>query len=133
MSREIITHKGSLLNDAIHVAAIDDAGPGGANRRYKVGVPFRNPVERYPAENSRLSRTHADLNFQDGDPSAEINGISNEALLAVLIDRMQGFQRGPFACRENAIVLTKLEEAMLWLQKRTRERESRGVEGKLEK
>jgi hypothetical protein len=42
---------------------------------------------------------------------------------------MQGFQAGPFASRDNACALTKLDEALMWLQKRTRERIERGVEG----
>lgn len=35
-----------------------------------------------------------------------------------------------FPCRENAITLTKLDEAILWQRERTRERTERGVEGK---
>ena len=58
-----------------------------------------------------------------------VNGLSNEALLAILIDRMHGFCEGPFPCRENSIARTHLEEAMMWLQKRTRDRVQRGVEG----
>ncbi len=63
----------------------------------------------------------------------DMNGITNEALLAVLIDRMRGFQSGQFACRDNAIALTHLEDALMWLQKRTRDRMARGVEGTLNK
>ena len=37
-----------------------------------------------------------------------------------------------FPCRENSIVITKLEEALLWLGKRKADREKRGVEGKNE-
>jgi hypothetical protein len=47
----------------------------------------------------------------------------------VLIDRLESFQRGDFAGRDNAIALTKLDEARLWLHKRTMDRVSRGVEG----
>ena len=47
----------------------------------------------------------------------------------MLIDRLRGFQAGPFGCRENALALTKLEEAMHWLHHRTRGRMARGVEG----
>ena len=36
---------------------------------------------------------------------------------------------GMFPCRENAIVITKLDEALLWLGKRKADREKRGVEG----
>jgi hypothetical protein len=35
-----------------------------------------------------------------------------------------------FPCRENAIVTTLLEIALLWLEKRTADRKARGVEGK---
>ena len=73
---------------------------------------------------------HQDITFQEG-PIAEygVNGISNEALLAIIEDRLAGFQAGPFACRENALALTKIQEAMHWLHHRTRERVTRGVEG----
>lgn len=49
--------------------------------------------------------------------------------MAVVIDRLQGFQSGQYACRDNAIALTKLEEALMWLNKRTNDRIARGVEG----
>lgn len=70
------------------------------------------------------------LNFQDG-PIGEtgINGIMDENLITIIIDRLQGFQSGSYSSRYNAIAITKLEEALMWLQKRTRDRESRGVEG----
>lgn len=73
------------------------------------------------------------LQFQKGDPDEGINGISNEALLAVLIDRIRDFQQSSFSCRENSLVLTKLEEAMHWLNHRTLDRLARGVEGTQEK
>lgn len=49
--------------------------------------------------------------------------------MIVLIDRMNYLQ-GKFPCRENAIVITKLEESLMWLEKRTNDRKKRGVEGK---
>ena len=55
--------------------------------------------------------------------------VTHEVLLAILIDRLQSFQAGPYACRENALALTKLEEAQHWLQARTKARMARGVEG----
>jgi hypothetical protein len=55
--------------------------------------------------------------------------VTDEALLAIQIDRLRSFQSGKFACRENAIALTHLEEAMMWLNKRTENRLARGVEG----
>jgi hypothetical protein len=57
------------------------------------------------------------------------DGTTNEELLEVLIDRMNYLQ-GKFPCRENAIVITKLEESLMWLNKRTFDRIKRNVEGK---
>ena len=60
------------------------------------------------------------------------NGTTNEEVLAVLIDRMNYLQ-SKFPCRENAIAITNLEQALMWLNKRTQDRVNRGVEGKCEK
>ena len=57
------------------------------------------------------------------------DGTTNEEVLAVLIDRLNSLQ-AKFPCRENAIVITHLETALLWLEKRTANRKLRGVEGK---
>ncbi len=56
------------------------------------------------------------------------DGTTDEEVLAMLIDRMQYLQN-MFPCRENAIVITKLEESLMWLNKRTADRKARNVEG----
>ena len=73
----------------------------------------------------------ATINFQNG-PIKEngVNGPQNEDLLMIVVDRLRGAQQGDFSCRENAIALTKLEEALLWLNYRTNTRVHEGVEGK---
>lgn len=55
-------------------------------------------------------------------------GTTNEEVLACLIDRL-GKLQAKFPCRENALAITKLEEALMWLNKRTADRKARGVEG----
>lgn len=57
------------------------------------------------------------------------DGTTNEEVLAALVDRMKYLQ-AKFPCRENAIVITKLEESLMWLNKRTADRTARSVEGK---
>ena len=57
------------------------------------------------------------------------DGTTNEEVLEMLIDRMK-FLQGKFPCRENTIVITKLQESLMWLEKRTSDRKKRGVEGK---
>lgn len=67
------------------------------------------------------------------DPLAALvtinDGTTNEEVLKVLIDRLQ-YLNGKFPCRENALVITKLEESLMWLNKRTADRQARNVEGK---
>ena len=72
-----------------------------------------------------------EINFQKGAILEHgINGLTQEVLLAIVIDRLQGFQSGDFSCRENALAITKCQEALMWLQQRTRDRIARGVEGR---
>lgn len=70
------------------------------------------------------------IHFQEG-PIKEcgVNGVNNEDLIAMIICRLEHFQKSEFACRENALAITKLEESLLWLRKRTMGRERRNVEG----
>ena len=58
-----------------------------------------------------------------------VNGVCNEDLIAMVITRLEHFNQSEFRCRENSMAITKLEEALLWLRKRTMSREQRGVEG----
>ena len=57
------------------------------------------------------------------------NGAFVETVLSAVLQRIQYYQDSPFGCRENAIAITKIEEALLWLDKRTRDRETRQIEG----
>ena len=71
-----------------------------------------------------------EVHFQEGAIKEHgVNGVMNEDLIAMVITRLEHFQRSDFSCRENALAITKLEEALLWLRKRTMGREKRGVEG----
>jgi hypothetical protein len=71
-----------------------------------------------------------EVNFQEG-PCKEcgVNGVGNEDLIAMVICRLESFQKSEYSCRENAVAITKLEEALLWLRKRTMGREKRKVLG----
>lgn len=116
MPRELRSHACNHLNRSIRIQVLDPPGPGGACRQYRL-------VTGDPAFT-------IDLPFQNGDPAVKINGISNESLLAVLEDRMVGFQSGQFACANNERALDHIRAALRCLNSRTAERVDRGVEGK---
>jgi hypothetical protein len=111
--RHITDHKISALNEALDVRAVELPVAGVPHAYEIVGAPVATFIE-----------------FQNGSVKTEgVNGISDEALLAIVIDRLRCFQSGSLSCRENALAITKCEEAMMWLHKRARDRIVRGVEG----
>ncbi len=61
------------------------------------------------------------------DGSSE-HGTTLEAMLEVCVERLQSLN-GRFSSRDNALAITKMQEAIMWLNERTRERKARGVEG----
>jgi len=61
-----------------------------------------------------------------------INGCQVDTIIETAKIMIEGLN-SKFPCRENAMVITKLDEAILWLRKRKQDREMRGVEGKSEK
>jgi hypothetical protein len=65
----------------------------------------------------------------DGTMKTVSDGTTMEDVIEVLIDRLKGMQK-KFPCKENACATTHLEEALMWLEKRTAERKKRNVEGK---
>lgn len=75
-------------------------------------------------------RSFIRVQFQNG-PINEVgvNGCQIDDVIDVLIERLTGFQKGAHPCRENALAITKLEEAKHWLEHRTKARKAQGVEG----
>lgn len=92
---------------------------------FNFNAPHHFTVKRV-SDDSVLSK----IDFQEG-PIKEngVNGLANEDLIAMVLARLDGFQNSEFKSRDNAMVITKLEEALMWLRKRTVGREVRGVEG----
>lgn len=70
------------------------------------------------------------IKFQCGPVQEHgVNGTSIENVIDLLVTRLEGFNAGPFRCRENSLAITHLQEAQNWLERRTRERTAKGVEG----
>lgn len=62
----------------------------------------------------------------------DLNRCQATELIKTALHLIQ-YYNGKFPCRENAITITKLEEAIMWQVKRTVDRQFRGVEGKNKK
>lgn len=108
-------HDGHELNESLTIYT-DEPDASGAAHAYTVNIGEQRV---------------AHVQFQKGPRNVEGStpGATEAVLLAILIDRLRGFQSGPYGCRENAIQLTHLEEALMWTEKRADDRAKRGVLG----
>lgn len=126
--REITDHKVNPANDRLTIQVHDEPGAGGANHLYAIyGFhTLKNPS----ADSTCRDETCLKVLFQNGPiGEAGVNGVTHEALLAIVADRLRSFQAGPYACEENATALEAVEIAQARLKHRTQKRMERGVEG----
>lgn len=105
------------------VYQLDEPGAGGACHVYM--VTRADDPEAYIQS----------IMFQHG-PRKEENsdhGVSDQDLLEMVRDRLQAFQAGPYACRENDMALNYIELALMWMNRRVEDRIERGVLGTMGK
>lgn len=111
-------------NKLNYVRETGDKGNGGAYHTYEVTPIVNNDCEPI-----------AIIQFQNGarNMAGSVKGVLDVDLLEICRHRLQCFQKGEFATRENAIALTHIEEALLWMNKRVEDRVERKVLGTDEK
>lgn len=126
IGRPLTDHKNNKFNrECIEVVTADLRQSDNAHHAYKINVyhDYTTGMDAVPVE-------EVVLNFQNGGlKEVGANGITDQALIAIVLDRVRSFNDGKFRCRENSMVVTKLEEAMMWMEKRSNDRAHRGVEG----
>lgn len=128
--RTINDHKVNPANDKLAIEVLDEPGAGGASHVYRVSGFSLGDNPSAGDGQKHNAATEVVIYFQNGPINeAGINGLTQEVLLAIVADRLRSFQAGQYACRENALALTKIEEAQHWLHSRTLARMQRGVEG----
>ena len=77
----------------------------------------------------RHDKNSLSFTIQNG-PIKEVgkNGCQVEDIIAVAKHMVEEFNK-KFPCRENSMMITKLDEAIMWSKKRTQDRKARNVEG----
>jgi hypothetical protein len=126
IGREVFDHKNNKYNrEHIVVKTADLRALDNAHHKYVIEV-----LGGDPADETRPVIARCEISFQDGGlKEVGPNGITDQALIAVVLDRIRSFNEGPYRCRENSMMITKLEEALMWGRKRADDRSARGVEG----
>lgn len=99
------------------VFVVDEKGNGGANHLYQIDTQSANGIH--------------EVQFQDGARKLKdsTHGVLDSDLLEIVKHRLESFQKGPFSSRENALVLTHIEEALMWMNRRVEDRIERNVLG----
>lgn len=129
MERLIETHHdGHGLNESIIITA-DATDKSGASHFYQACIEAPLPDDM---ESGQFPTLCVSVQFQQGPRNVEgsIPGATEAVLLAILIDRLRGFQAGPYACVENEQQLVHLKAALGATRRRADERAARGVLGK---
>lgn len=117
--RRLTKHRVNGINDGLTIMVDDEPGHGGACHEYSISYRGKDGYER-----------DYDIDFQNGTlPAVGNNGVTHESLLAILIDRLECFQNGPYACEDNQEALEAMRKALEALNRRTIARMLRGVEG----
>ena len=120
MEKIITIQKREKLND---IYTIDDKGVGGANHKYL--------IQSQSCDSQGNADVYHIIQLQNGARKLpdSIHGVIDTDLLEIVRHRLQCFQKGEFASRENACALTHIEEALMWLNRRTEDRIERNVLG----
>jgi hypothetical protein len=105
------------------IHAIGETGPGNAYHKYQISKTAENP--EWPSE------IVVEIQFQKGPRKEQDSqhGALDADLLEIVRHRLQQFQKGDFASRENACALTHIEEALMWMNRRVEDRIDRQVLG----
>lgn len=106
-------------NAPTNVAAIDPRDPNAGNASHTYGIQFGGPKD--------VCR----IQFQHGPRGVEgsTSGVFDDDLLAIIVDRLEGFQSGPYACGENELALEHIRQAREALGLRVARRIQQGVLG----
>lgn len=101
-----------------------ERGNGGAYHTYDIKWKYKG----------EYSGTQS-ISFQSGarHSMCSVNGVLDSDLLEIVRHRLQCFQGGEYATRENQMALNHIEEALMWLNRRVEDRIERDVLGTMSK
>lgn len=105
------------------IFVLDEKGNGGAHHIYH--------IESNSVDGNGNCDVYEKIRFQNGARklSNSSHGVLDVDLLEIVRHRLMCFQAGEFATRENAVALTHIEEALMWLNRRVEDRIERNVLG----
>jgi hypothetical protein len=130
--RELTAHQIHGQYKELEVSVLDDHDKDGICHRYEIsGFDTLTNESRLGVKDCVPRFTQQLILFQNGHVCSKgLNGFTQEVLLAIIKDRIEGFQSGPMACEYNAKALEHVNKALDCLKQRAISRIQRGVDGK---
>lgn len=119
--RAITSHNVPGLETGIRISAPSESDTEPSNRLYLVsGFNSRNNPAFKAVSTVAFNEDLQGFAFVNNvDENGVPNGLTLEALTAILIDRLEVFQSGPFACDENDVAMVHYKAALNVLHQRT--------------
>lgn len=122
--REIVSHRvlkaEDLLNSRIRLEVADDPDRDGINHKYQFFVYVNGEWTPCKGNSGKVDFHTGPLQNEAGQ-SIPVNGVSDAALLSVLIDRLESYGKSRnLSTRAKSIALTHLQTALFWLQSETK-------------
>lgn len=131
-----IDFKPGVANDYIIVEAGDELtdkqikGEGKSHASYNFFVKSVRGGEWSKSLNVRFHQGPLLEENPDGSVrQLPVQGVTNEAVLAMVLDRLEVFQKGKFACNQNQFAIERIKEAIDALKAREAERFKAGIVG----
>ncbi len=115
--KKFLTSHDNDNNNSLSIEVICLDGLWDSHHKYVVG-PAKPETDNKQAQLNRMKMSTT-ITFQQGSIKEHgVNGVTNESLLIILEHRLR-YQKEP----EMALALTKIQEALLWLNQGRRNKE----------
>lgn len=102
----------------------------------KEGATYQVPayeVGKNGIEDAGISLIEFCKGNKDDAESFNQKGVFSQSLLEVVRRYLTSVNQGELATRETSMAITKIDEALMWLNKRAEDRKARGVQGSYKK
>lgn len=127
---EITSHKLSVVNNRLMIAALDDAGDGSIHRYAVTGFDTSENPSAINRNGTRRKQTALSILFQNGPvDEVGVNGVTLEALFAIAIDQLE-IQNAANPCSEFELALEHARESLKAIHDRTRDQIVGNIERK---
>lgn len=98
----------------------------------KLGSTYQLPIYKLTSTGLEETPNCKEINFVKGNIEGEEfrqDGIITENILAMLVEHLSSLNQGDLENKFTTNAIDKIQEALMWIEERKRDRDKRGVLG----